>query len=408
MDFGSVRLYIHIAAPFQGQCLGPRRQQKGKPFPVKFKAPPELVNWDAESTTRPSRRLQNYVKVLLETGPGGRDVTKWRSRAPVIYVECSSVRSGVKNFPPRWSLLAAECFSYLSPGVGVTSFRRAAVMQWSDYSSPAWANRARFPAGSIHDFRTWELCRTKPLVGNLPFPSPPCIPALLHFHLTPPSTLAQSSPSTVTADNQCAAGIGVFVRTTVESSLQVIELANFSVQFGRARRRNILAVKPQQAFRKVGRNLEWIVAKYGTNGSKYRDLKRGWLAASPDSLVGVDGIVEVECPYRASDLTPSQAAKITKNPSFYCNLENEGNLKLKNNHYYYYQVQGQLATADRTFRDFVVLTPCGMSVERIERDENFSRLMFEKLGSFYDNFLAPEILDSRKQRNMPIITTSPC
>ncbi|KAJ8867284.1 hypothetical protein PR048_031083 [Dryococelus australis] len=42
-------------------------------------------------------------------------------------------------------------------------------------------------------------------------------------------TLAQSSPSTVTADNQCAADIGIFVHKYVESSLQVIELTNYSV-----------------------------------------------------------------------------------------------------------------------------------------------------------------------------------
>ncbi|KAJ8877046.1 hypothetical protein PR048_021498 [Dryococelus australis] len=41
--------------------------------------------------------------------------------------------------------------------------------------------------------------------------------------------LAQSSPSTVTADNQCTVDIDRFVHTTVESSLQVIVLVNFSV-----------------------------------------------------------------------------------------------------------------------------------------------------------------------------------
>ncbi|KAJ8886142.1 hypothetical protein PR048_012351 [Dryococelus australis] len=44
-------------------------------------------------------------------------------------------------------------------------------------------------------------------------------------------SLAQSSPSTVTADNQCAFNIGIFVHETVESSLQVIEHANFSGLF---------------------------------------------------------------------------------------------------------------------------------------------------------------------------------
>ncbi|KAJ8895356.1 hypothetical protein PR048_000688 [Dryococelus australis] len=41
-------------------------------------------------------------------------------------------------------------------------------------------------------------------------------------------TLAQSSPSTVTADNQCTVGIGICAHKTVKSSLQVIEPANFS------------------------------------------------------------------------------------------------------------------------------------------------------------------------------------
>ncbi|KAJ8897840.1 hypothetical protein PR048_003193 [Dryococelus australis] len=41
-------------------------------------------------------------------------------------------------------------------------------------------------------------------------------------------TLDQSSPSTVTADNQCAVITGIFVHKTVESILQVTELANSS------------------------------------------------------------------------------------------------------------------------------------------------------------------------------------
>ncbi|KAJ8872264.1 hypothetical protein PR048_025866 [Dryococelus australis] len=43
----------------------------------------------------------------------------------------------------------------------------------------------------------------------------------------------QLSPSTVTADNQCAADIGIFVHRTVESSLQVIELENFTGLYAR-------------------------------------------------------------------------------------------------------------------------------------------------------------------------------
>ncbi|KAJ8889533.1 hypothetical protein PR048_009032 [Dryococelus australis] len=42
-------------------------------------------------------------------------------------------------------------------------------------------------------------------------------------------------------------------------------------------------------------------------------LKRGWLAGSPDGLVGVDEIVQVKCPFKARDLTPSRVAKNLKN-----------------------------------------------------------------------------------------------
>ncbi|KAJ8894898.1 hypothetical protein PR048_000205 [Dryococelus australis] len=56
------------------------------------------------------------------------------------------------------------------------------------------ANWARFPAGLLPDFRVLESCRTMPLVGRFSPGSPvsprPCIPALVHTHLT--STLIDS------------------------------------------------------------------------------------------------------------------------------------------------------------------------------------------------------------------------
>ncbi|KAJ8890925.1 hypothetical protein PR048_010434 [Dryococelus australis] len=55
---------------------------------------------------------------------------------------------------------------------------------------------------------------------------------LVHtVHDTSLSTVAQSSPFTVTADNQCTVDIGVFRHKTVEYILQVIELANFSALY---------------------------------------------------------------------------------------------------------------------------------------------------------------------------------
>ncbi|KAJ8875300.1 hypothetical protein PR048_023195 [Dryococelus australis] len=73
-----------------------------------------------------------------------------------------------------------------------------------DSSSPGWANqnevtptlrvasRVRFPVGSLVDLRMWELCRAMRLVGRIsrgaPILTGPFIPALLHPHLTPPSS----------------------------------------------------------------------------------------------------------------------------------------------------------------------------------------------------------------------------
>ncbi|KAJ8898134.1 hypothetical protein PR048_003494 [Dryococelus australis] len=62
-------------------------------------------------------------------------------------------------------------------------------------------------------------------ISTLPLLQPPL------FHTvfgTTWRTLAQSSPSTMTEDNQCIFDIRIFVQKTVESSLQAIELATFS------------------------------------------------------------------------------------------------------------------------------------------------------------------------------------
>ncbi|KAJ8870644.1 hypothetical protein PR048_029667 [Dryococelus australis] len=60
--------------------------------------------------------------------------------------------------------------------VAVPAVWQASVVQWSDYSSLSKVNCDRLPVGSLMIFRTWESCRTKPLVvgfsRGLPFPSP--------------------------------------------------------------------------------------------------------------------------------------------------------------------------------------------------------------------------------------------
>lgn len=92
-----------------------------------------------------------------------------------------------------------------------------------------------------------------------------------------------------------------------------------------------------------------------------------FLGATPDSSVYDPsgdqpyGFLEVKCPYSHRNHTPTEACS---DKSFYCTLEttNKGNIvKLRENHNYFCQVQGQMA----------VYTLHGITVERINFDPEF-------------------------------------
>ncbi|XP_075556529.1 uncharacterized protein LOC142588576 [Dermacentor variabilis] len=128
------------------------------------------------------------------------------------------------------------------------------------------------------------------------------------------------------------------------------------------------------------------------------DQEYGFLAASPDGLVGSDGILEVKCPFTAKEMEPCEAAKKFNQRSQI--LEPPA---LSNSHRYYYQVQGQLNITKRSFCHFVVYTSKGIHVQRIEREESFWKLkMLPFLIRFYRDCLLPEIVDPRITRSMPI------
>ncbi|XP_039282190.1 uncharacterized protein LOC120350929 [Nilaparvata lugens] len=75
------------------------------------------------------------------------------------------------------------------------------------------------------------------------------------------------------------------------------------------------------------------------------DKEHDFLAASPDGLVGGDNLIEVKCPKSAENLTISEA--VIKVKSFCLEKLRCGNVRLKKNHNYYYQVQGQLHVAEK-------------------------------------------------------------
>lgn len=73
-----------------------------------------------------------------------------------------------------------------------------------------------------------------------------------------------------------------------------------------------------------------------------------WCAASPDGLLGDDGLLEVKCPYYQQFKGPHQAVPP----------------------HYYLQVQQQLQCAQREWAHYVCYCGLkGMSIHRIERDD---------------------------------------
>jgi len=89
------------------------------------------------------------------------------------------------------------------------------------------------------------------------------------------------------------------------------------------------------------------------------DTRQRYIGASPDGMVfdrssrPVFGLLEVKCPFTpfTKSLSVSQAAEQDTN---FCLVNTDGQLQLKRQHPYYYQVQGQLAVCNMQWCDFFV------------------------------------------------------
>lgn len=143
-----------------------------------------------------------------------------------------------------------------------------------------------------------------------------------------------------------------------------------------------------------------------TNSGLVVDLDDPCLGCSPDALVTIpgaiipQGIAEFKCPYTAQFQTPAEAA--SSNQKFFCSLSSSGEMKLKRRHNYYYQVQGTLAITKRYWCDFVVWSPKGMTVERINADSRFWETIKNKLVDFYKQAILPELANPRVPRGQSI------
>lgn len=118
-----------------------------------------------------------------------------------------------------------------------------------------------------------------------------------------------------------------------------------------------------------------------------------FLGATPDRIVDKTTVLEVKCPYSARN---SVINNITVP---YLVMDNNDMLRLKDNHDYYFQVQGQLLCTDRKYCDFVVFTQVDMKTIHIERDDFFIANMVTKLTEFYDNHFVKALLNYYLYRN---------
>lgn len=113
-----------------------------------------------------------------------------------------------------------------------------------------------------------------------------------------------------------------------------------------------------------------------------------FLGASPDAVVCMDGesgIIEVKCPYTARAMTVEEAC--TSIPKFFLSQDPETKeIKLKENHLHYAQVQGQLLITGAYFCDFVVYTSKDLFIQRITLDANYVEKLLQKLCKFYNDY----------------------
>lgn len=127
----------------------------------------------------------------------------------------------------------------------------------------------------------------------------------------------------------------------------------------------------------------------------------GLLGASPDGLLFADekeerefspsGIIEIKCPYTFRDLNIRlEAARGNEIPPYLTR-----DLKLRQTTDYYQQIQGQLHLTGARFCDFIVWTPHGHIVDRVDLDEDWALHCVPKLEAFWKHVFGAKLNEER-------------
>ena len=114
----------------------------------------------------------------------------------------------------------------------------------------------------------------------------------------------------------------------------------------------------------------------------------GILGASPDGLIADNGILEIKCPFTQRNMTVEEAVTTCKD--FFLFKEN-GKFKLKTQHVYWHQVQGQLHITQREFCYFVTWTTKQTVIIIVKKDPAWASNL-DLLEDFFKIHLFPQLL----------------
>ena len=130
------------------------------------------------------------------------------------------------------------------------------------------------------------------------------------------------------------------------------------------------------------RKLEQILATDIVSPKKVVDKEHKFLVCIPDGFINDDKLVEIKCPFKCQGQSMEELARTDDN--FCLRVSETGRLKLKEDHDYYYQVQGELNICQKKFCYFVVWSPKEFHYQVIERDTEFWEIhIFPLLLDFY-------------------------
>ncbi len=131
------------------------------------------------------------------------------------------------------------------------------------------------------------------------------------------------------------------------------------------------------------------------------DEINGELAASPDGLIGTNGMIEVKCPHSLFLASKPAHSWMEVSKSMCSFVMNDNQLQLSPKHNHYYQVVMQLHITKRDWCDYFVWSEMESVTIRVHRNPTTEMVWLklkEKLLKFWREDLAPELVNSRLSR----------